>query len=49
MEEGFQRPPQPVYQAEAFMAKRDVSTPIEIGALDVTSRVQLVAIVEMNP
>ena len=49
IEEGFQRPPQPVYQAEAFMAKRDVSTPIEIGSLDVTSRVQLVAIVEMNP
>jgi uncharacterized protein len=49
LEEGFQRPPQPVYQAEAFMAKRDVSTPIEIGSLDVTSRVQLVAIVELNP
>ena len=49
MEEGFQRPPQPVYQAEAFMAKRDASTPVEIGSLDVTSRVQLVAIVEMNP
>jgi uncharacterized protein YggE len=47
-EEGFQRPPQPVYQVEALMAKRDVSTPIEIGALDITSRVQLVAIVEMN-
>src|SRR5689334_6198502 len=47
-EEGFVRPPQPVYQAEAFMAKRaDVSTPIEIGSLDVTSRVQLVAIVEL--
>jgi uncharacterized protein len=49
LEEGFQRPPQPVYQAEALMAKRDASTPIEIGSLDVTSRVQLVAIVEMNP
>lgn len=47
-EEGFQRPPQPVYQAEAFMAKRDASTPIEIGSLDVTSRVQLVAIVELD-
>src|ERR1700754_1904315 len=33
VEEGFQRPPQPVYQAEAFMAKRDTSTPIEIGSL----------------
>ncbi|HSD46958.1 MAG TPA: SIMPL domain-containing protein [Pyrinomonadaceae bacterium] len=49
-EEGFIRPPQPVYQAEAFMAKRDaVATPVEIGALDITSRVQLVAIVEVNP
>lgn len=48
-EEGFLRPPQPVYQAEGLMARRDmVSTPIEIGSLDVTSRVQLVAIVEMN-
>lgn len=49
-EEGFMRPPVPVYQAEALMAKRDaVATPIEIGSLDITSRVQLVAIVEMNP
>src|SRR5690348_9986220 len=48
-EEGFVRPPQPVYQTDAFMAKRaDVTTPIEIGSLDVTSRVQLVAIVETN-
>ena len=48
-EEGFQRPPQPVYQAEAFMVKRDTATtPIEIGSLDITSRVQLVAIVELN-
>jgi uncharacterized protein YggE len=48
-EEGFQRPPQPVYQAEAFMAKRDaVTTPVEIGSLEITSRVQLVAIIEMN-
>lgn len=48
-EEGFVRPPQPVYQAEALMARRDaVSTPIEIGSLDITSRVQLVALVEMN-
>ena len=49
-EEGFQRPPQPVYQADAFMAKRDaVTTPVEIGSLDITSRVQLVALIEMNP
>lgn len=48
-EEGFIRPPQPVYQAEAFMAKRDaVTTPVEVGSLDITSRVQLVALIEMN-
>lgn len=48
-EEGFQqRPPVPL-QAEAFMVKRDqVATPIEIGALDITSRVQLIAEVEAN-
>ena len=47
-EEGFtQRPPQPLYQAETMMMKRDsVATPIEIGSLDITSRVQLVAEVE---
>ena len=45
-EEGFQqRPPQPLYQAEA-MLKAQASTPIEVGALDVTSRVQLIAEVE---
>src|SRR5829696_2675694 len=44
-EEGFQqRPPVPIYQTETFMAKRaDVATPIEIGSLDITSRVQLIA------
>lgn len=46
-EEGFVRPPQPVYQAEAFMTKRDsVATPIEVGSLDITSRVLLIAEVE---
>ena len=48
-EEGF-RPPQPMLQMETFaVAKRaDVSTPIEVGALDITSRVQLIAEVEGN-
>ena len=48
-EEGFiQRPPQPL-QVEAFMAKRDsVATPIEVGSLDITSRVQLMAEIEAN-
>ena len=49
-EDGFQqRPPVPVYQTETFMAKRaDVSTPIEVGALDISSRVQVIAEVETN-
>ena len=48
-EEGFQqRPPQP-YQMEALMAKRDVvATPVEVGTLDISSRVQLIAEVESN-
>jgi len=47
--EGFYRP-QPVYQGYATVAgaASSVSTPIEIGSLDITSRVQLVAIVELN-
>jgi uncharacterized protein YggE len=45
-EEGFQRP-QPVYQAEFGRAQAMVaSTPIEVGTLDITSRVQLVAEIE---
>jgi len=47
-EEGLQRPV-PIYQTEALMAKRaDVATPIEVGSLDITSRVQLIAEVESN-
>ena len=47
-EEGFQqRPPQPLYRTEAMMARAgDVATPIEVGSLEITSRVQLVAEVE---
>jgi hypothetical protein len=49
-EEGFQqRPPVPVYQTESFAMARDkVATPIEVGSLDITSRVQLIAEVETN-
>ena len=50
VEEGFVRPPQPVYQMETYAMKRDAATtPVEIGSLDITSRVQLVALIEMNP
>lgn len=45
-EEGFIRPPQPVYQAEAFMKRDSVATPIEVGSLDITSRVVLIVEVE---
>lgn len=47
-EEGFQqRPPQPYMEMAAGMVKRDsVATPIEIGSLDISSRVQLIAEVE---
>jgi uncharacterized protein len=48
-EEGFQqRPPVPIYQTEAYMGKRDVATPIEVGSLDISSRVQVIAEVESN-
>jgi uncharacterized protein len=49
-EEGFQqRPPVPVYQTEGFMAKSaNVATPIEVGSLEITSRVQVIAEVETN-
>ena len=48
-EEGFQqRPPVPFYAGEMTMAaKAGVATPIEVGALDITSKVQLIAEVEM--
>jgi uncharacterized protein len=50
-EEGFfqPRPPQPLYQTETLMARQaNVATPIEVGSLDITSRVQLIAEVEPN-
>lgn len=48
-EEGFQqRPPVPMYRTESLAMKADVSTPIEVGALDISSRVQLIAEVETN-
>jgi uncharacterized protein YggE len=48
-EDGFQRP-QPIYQGGEFaMARAQASTPIEVGSLEIRSRVQLVAEVEMNP
>lgn len=49
-EDAFQqRPPVPLYQADAMMAKSaGTATPIEIGSLDITSRVQVIAEVESN-
>jgi len=47
-EEGFQqRPPVPIYQTETFTAKAAVSTPIEVGSLDISSKVQLIAEIEI--
>jgi uncharacterized protein YggE len=47
-EEGFQpRPPQPMYRMESMAAQAGaVATPIEVGTLEITSRVQLIAEVE---
>lgn len=48
-EDGLQqRPPVPLYQAEVMMAKRDAATPIEVGSLDISSRVQVIAEIETN-
>jgi uncharacterized protein len=48
-EEGF-RPPQPILQSEALMrgVAKDMATPIEVGNLEISSRVQLIAEVETN-
>jgi uncharacterized protein YggE len=48
-EEGFQRPPQPVYQEGLMMRASGAAppTPIQVGSLEINSRVQLVAEVEM--
>ena len=46
-EEGFiQRPPQPLFRSEAMQARDMATTPIEVGSLDITSKVQLIAEVE---
>jgi uncharacterized protein YggE len=49
-EEGVERP-RPVYQAEFGLARTAIATntPIEVGTLDITSRVQLIAEVEIGP
>jgi uncharacterized protein YggE len=51
-EEGVQRP-RPVYEAtdqvQSLRAGVAASTPIEVGTLDITSRVQLIAEVEVAP
>jgi len=44
-EEGFERP-RPVFETSMQTMRAQVATPIEIGTLDITSRVQLVAEIE---
>jgi uncharacterized protein len=46
-EEGTHRP-QPVYQAETFMKRDGAATPVEVGSLDINSRVQLIAEIETS-
>jgi uncharacterized protein len=48
-EEGF-RQPIPIVQSEGFtkMARQSADTPIEVGSLEISSRVQLIAEVETN-
>ena len=46
-EEGLMRPI-PVYEAKMDLARASAQTPIEVGTLDITSRVQLVAEVEIG-
>ncbi len=45
-EEGTMRPPEPRYAMEGGQAKLAASTPIEVGTLDIRSRVQVLAEVE---
>lgn len=48
-EDGFQqRPPVPLYQTESFATAAKVATPIEVGSLEINSRVQVIAEVETN-
>ncbi|MEP6569045.1 MAG: SIMPL domain-containing protein [Acidobacteriota bacterium] len=46
-EEGVQ-PPRPIYAEQYQMKSMSAATPIEVGTLDITSRVQLVAEIEVG-
>jgi len=47
-EEGFQqRPPVPYVAGDVMLAKTAIATPVEVGSLEITSKVQLIAEVEM--
>ena len=47
-EEGFQqRPPVPYVAGDVMLAKAAIATPVEVGSLEITSKVQLIAEVEM--
>ena len=45
-EEGTSRPPVPVYEKMEMTRMAAAQTPIEVGSLDITSRVQLIAEIE---
>jgi uncharacterized protein YggE len=47
-EEGVERP-RPMYTDQVQMRTMAAQTPIEVGSLDITSRVQLIAEIEAGP
>jgi uncharacterized protein YggE len=47
-EEGVERP-RPIYPEQVQMRTMTAQTPIEVGSLDITSRVQLIAEIETGP
>ena len=47
-EEGVEQP-RPIYSDQVQMRAMVASTPVEVGTLDITSRVQLIAEVELGP
>lgn len=47
-EEGFQQRPPVPYATDSIVMKAGIATPIEVGSLDISSRVQLIAEVETN-
>jgi uncharacterized protein YggE len=47
-EEGFQKPPQPYQQPSSMARTSGAATPIEVGTLEISSKVQVIAEVETS-